>query len=165
MHVDTRPRTYKAADGSVREYRQALLRRSYRNAQGKPAKETLANLSVLPDEAVEALRKVLAGKTLVDAEEEFSVERAVAHGHVAAAGVMATRLRFAELLGPRCRERDLAYALIISRWWRRRRSSRRSGGGTTPAWAPISVSLECIPMRCTQRWTGCWPVRTRSNRN
>ena len=86
MHVDTRPRTYTAVDGSVRRYRQALLRRSYRNAEGKPAKQTLANLSALPDEAIEALRKVLAGKVLVDAEEAFSIERAVGHGHVAAAG-------------------------------------------------------------------------------
>jgi hypothetical protein len=102
-------------DGSIRQYRQALLRRSYRDGEGKPAKQTLANLSVLPDEALQALRKVLAGKTLVDADEAFSVERAVAHGHVAAVGVMAARLGFADLLGPRCRERDLAYALIISR--------------------------------------------------
>jgi DDE family transposase len=115
MHVDTRPRTYRAVDGSVREYRQALLRRSYRNAQGRPAKETLANLSVLPDEAVAALRKVLAGKTVVDVDEAFEVERCAAHGHVAAVHVMASKLRFEDLLGPRCRERDLAYALIVSR--------------------------------------------------
>jgi hypothetical protein len=38
MHLDTRPRTYRAVDGSVREYRQVLLRRSYRNDAGKPAK-------------------------------------------------------------------------------------------------------------------------------
>jgi Transposase DDE domain len=115
MHVDTRPRTYTAVDGSVRQYRQALLRRSYRDAEGKPAKQTLANLSALPDEAIDAVRKVLAGKVLVDAEEAFSIERALGHGHVAAVGMMATRLRFSELLGPQCRERDLAYALILSR--------------------------------------------------
>jgi len=115
MHVDTRPRTYRAVDGSVREYQQALLRRSYRNAQGKPAKETLANLSMLPAEAVEVLRKSLAGKTLVEADEAFDIEHVVAHGHVAAVQAMASQLRFDELLGPRCRERDLAYALIVSR--------------------------------------------------
>ena len=70
---------------------------------------------MLPAEAVEVLRKALAGKTLVDAEQEFNIEHAVAHGHVAAAHAMATTLRFSELLGPRCRERDLAYALILSR--------------------------------------------------
>lgn len=115
MHVDTRPRTYRAVDGSVREYRQALLRRSYRNAQGKPAKETLANLSMLPAHAVEVLRKSLAGTTLVEAGEAFEIEHVVAHGHVAAVHAMASHLRFGELLGPRCRERDLAYALIVSR--------------------------------------------------
>jgi hypothetical protein len=102
-------------DGTVREYQQALLRRSYRNEQGKPAKETLANLSVLPVEAIEALRKALAGKVLVEAEESFTIERAVAHGHVGAVHAMASQLRLDELLGPRCRERDLAYALIVSR--------------------------------------------------
>ena len=115
MHLDTRPRTYRAVDGSTREYRQVLLRRSYRNAEGKPSKETLANLSSLPDPAVRALRLALAGKTLVDVDEAFEIEHSVAHGDVAAAHTMATRLRFGELLGPRCRERDLAYALILSR--------------------------------------------------
>ena len=115
MHVDTRPRTYRAVDGSVREYQQALLRRSYRNAQGKPVKETLANLSMLPAEAVEALRKVLAGKALVDPDESFEIDHVLAHGHVAAAHAMATKLKFADLLGSRCRERDLVYALILSR--------------------------------------------------
>jgi hypothetical protein len=115
MHLDTRPRTYRAVDGSTREYRQVLLRRSYRNAEGKPTKETLANLSLLPDPAVHALRLALAGRTLVDVDREFQIEHSVAHGHVAAAHTMATRLKFGELLGPRCRERDLAYGLILSR--------------------------------------------------
>lgn len=115
MHLDTRPRTYQAVDGSVREYRQVLLRRSYRNDAGKPAKETLANLSALPDSAVNALRLALAGKTLVDVDTSFQIERSLAHGHIAAVHSMATTLRFSELLGPRSRQRDLAYALILSR--------------------------------------------------
>ncbi|MGH3798566.1 MAG: hypothetical protein ACRDTD_00250 [Pseudonocardiaceae bacterium] len=48
--------------GSVRVYRRDLLRRSYRDEQGRPQKETLANLSALPDDAIEALRKVVAGR-------------------------------------------------------------------------------------------------------
>jgi hypothetical protein len=99
----------------VREYRQALLRRSFRNEAGKPSKETLANLSALPDEAIDAVRKVLAGKTLVDVEESFTIERALPHGHVGAAHVAASQLRFVELLGPPCPERDIIYALILSR--------------------------------------------------
>jgi hypothetical protein len=146
----------------VREYQQALLRRSFRNAEGRPSKETLANLSMLPSEAVETPRKLLAGKTLVDAEEAFDIEHAVAHGHVAAAHVMASRLKFSELLGPRCRERDLAYALIVSR---ATAPQSTSDGGMTPASALISVSPMCTPTRCTRRWTGWSRDRTPSRRN
>jgi hypothetical protein len=137
MHVDTRPRTYRAVDGSVREYQQALLRRSYRNAQGKPAKETLANLSMLPAETVEVLRKSLAGKALVEAEDAFEIDHVVAHGHVAAVHAVAAQLRFGELLGPRCRERDLAYALIVSRV-----VAPRSKLSTIRWWADTSLGAD-----------------------
>src|SRR2546421_3191761 len=104
MHVDTRPRTYTAVDGSVRQYRQALLRRSYRDAAGKPAKQTLANLSVLPDEAVEALRKVLAGKNLGGTEGGFGIRRGVGHGHGGAGGGIGAPVGIRDLLVPRWRE-------------------------------------------------------------
>ncbi|MGC8627872.1 MAG: IS1634 family transposase, partial [Acidimicrobiales bacterium] len=68
-----------------------LLRRSSRE-DGKVKDETLANLSHLPPEAVEALRKVLAGKQLVEAGEGFDIERSLPHGHVAAAWAMAHKL-------------------------------------------------------------------------
>ena len=82
MHVDRSSRHYTAADGSKRVYRRDLLRRSYRDEHGRPQKETLANLSVLPDAAVVALRKVLAGSVLVDPTETFEIERALSHGGV-----------------------------------------------------------------------------------
>src|SRR5215207_7705185 len=115
MHVDISRRHYKAADGSVREYRRSLLRRSFRDDRGRSQKETLANLSDLPDEAIDAVRKILAGKTLVEADAEFRIERALPHGVVAAAHAMAAKLGLKKLLGPDCAERDLAYALILSR--------------------------------------------------
>ena len=115
MHIDRSGRHYTAADGSKREYRRSLLRRSYRDAQGRPQKETLANLSALPEEAIQALRKVLAGTVLVDPDEAFEVERSLSHGGIAAVHAMATQLGVKKLLGPDCRERDLAYALICSR--------------------------------------------------
>jgi hypothetical protein len=37
------------------------------------------------------------------------------HGHVALVHAMATRLGLPALWGPPCRERELAYALIVSR--------------------------------------------------
>ena len=115
MHIDQAGRQYTTVDGQRRAYPCHLLRRSFRDEQGRPRKETLANLSALPPEAIDALRKVLKGKTLVDADAAFQTERSVPHGDVAAAHVMATRLGLKKLLGPAGRERDIAYALILSR--------------------------------------------------
>jgi transposase len=115
MHVDRSGRHYTAADGTERIYRRDLLRRSYRDENSKPQKETLANLSMLPEEAITALRKVLAGAVLVEADAAFEVERTLSHGGVAAVHAMATGLGIKKLLGPDCRERDLAYGLILSR--------------------------------------------------
>jgi transposase len=115
MHVDRSGRHYTAADGTERIYRRDLLRRSYRDENGKPQKETLANLSMLPEESIMALRKTLAGTVLVEADAAFEVERTLSHGGVAAVHAMATGLGMKKLLGPDCRERDLAYGLILSR--------------------------------------------------
>jgi hypothetical protein len=115
MHVDRSSRHYTAADGSVRVYRRDLLRRSYRDERGRPQKETLANLSALPEVAIEALRKVLSGTVLVEPDQAFEIERSVSHGGVAAVHEIATRLGIKKLLGPDCRERDLAYGLILAR--------------------------------------------------
>ncbi len=115
MHVDTIRSHQKAADGTVREYRSHLLRHSFRDEQGRPRKETLANLTALPDAALEAVRKALRGEVMVSADEAFEVERSVPHGDAAAAHVMASALGLRDLLGPACRERDIAYALILSR--------------------------------------------------
>ena len=95
-------------------YETVLLRRSYREA-GKVKTETLANLSHLPPEALEAVRASLAGKVLVEASEGFEVERSLPHGHVAAGCAMARELGLAKLLGPACPERDLVLALVVAR--------------------------------------------------
>lgn len=109
MHVATTTRRYKD-----RVYRTHLLRRSVREG-GKVGKETLANLSHLPEEAIEALRRVLAGESLVGAEEAFTIRRSRPHGHVAAVWAQAKALGLAELLGRPCPQRDVALALIIAR--------------------------------------------------
>ena len=97
------------------EYSSTLLRRSYRE-DGKVKKETLANLSHLPVEAIDAIRKVLAGKTLLSAEDAFQIERSLPAGHVSAALVMARRLELAKLLDRSpSRQRDLCLAMIVSR--------------------------------------------------
>ncbi len=115
MHVESSRRPHVRKDGTEVVYERHLLRRSFRNAEGKPAKETLANLSALPADAIAAIRAVLAGKTLVDAAQAFQITRSLPHGHVAAVHALARQLGFPQLLGPAGRDRDLALALIVSR--------------------------------------------------
>jgi hypothetical protein len=110
MHVSTTTR--RSGD---REYTATLLRRSYRQ-DGKVKKETLANLSHLPPEAIDAIRRVLAGETLVNAEDAFEIERSLPAGHVNAALAMARRLELPKVLDrSACRERDLCLAMILGR--------------------------------------------------
>jgi hypothetical protein len=92
-----------------------LLRRSYRQ-DGKVKKETLANLSHLPPAAIDAIRRVLAGETLMSVDDAFAIERSLPAGHVNAALAMARRLELSKLLDrSACRERDLCLAMILAR--------------------------------------------------
>jgi hypothetical protein len=110
MHVSTTTRR-----SGENEYKAVLLRRSYRQ-DGKVKKETLANLSHLPAEAIDAIRRVLAGETLVNAKDAFEIERSLPAGHVNAALTMARRLDLAKLLDRSpCPERDLCMAMIVGR--------------------------------------------------
>ena len=114
MHVSTTTRRYTPKDGTERTYRSHLLRRSVREGT-KVKNETLANLSHLPEELIEAIRLGLAGETLVVAGSGLEVCRSLPHGHVAAVSSVAKSLGLLDLLGPPCRARDIAYALILAR--------------------------------------------------
>jgi hypothetical protein len=114
MHVSTTRRHYVGKDGDERTYETHLLRRSVREGS-KVRNETLANLSHLPEEIIEAIKAGLSGETLVVAGSGFDLTRSLPHGHLAAVSVMAKTLGLAELLGPACKERDIAYALILAR--------------------------------------------------
>jgi Transposase DDE domain len=114
MHVETSRSHQVLRDGTERTYERHLLRRSFRDG-GKVRKETLANLSQLPPEAIIAVRAVLAGKTLIDAGAAFEITRSLPHGHAAAVAAMARQLGFPALLGPPGSHRDLACALVLSR--------------------------------------------------
>ena len=128
MHVAKVVNRYRTKSGEQREYFSYLLRRSYRE-EGKVKHETLANLSALPDPAIEAVRASLAGKTLLVAGQDVRVVRSRPHGHVAAITAQAKALGLPGLLGPPGRMRDLAMALVVarvarpasklatSRWW------------------------------------------------
>jgi hypothetical protein len=110
MHVVTSRRRHKG-----REYETTLVRRSYRDGD-RVRKQTLANLSHLPPEAIDAVRRVLRGETLVAAGEALQVERSLGHGHVAAVLGVLRDLDLERLLSrERCRERDLCVALVCQR--------------------------------------------------
>lgn len=110
MHVVTTTRRVGA-----REYSTTLLRRSFRQ-DGRVKKETLANLSHLPAEAIDAIRRTLRGEVLIGTGEAFDVERSLPAGHVHAALSMARRLGLARVLDREgCRERDLCLAMILGR--------------------------------------------------
>jgi len=93
-------------------YTSYLLRRSYREG-GKVRHENLGNLSHLPLPIIDAIRKMLQGRVLVDLEQGFEIERSLPHGHVAAVLGVLRQLDLERLLSREsCRERDLAVAMI-----------------------------------------------------
>ena len=92
-----------------------LLRESYREG-GRIKKRTLANLSKLPHEAVEAVRRVLRGEPLVNPQDAFTCVRSLPHGHVAAVLATLKQLGLHTLLARQpSRWRELAVALIAAR--------------------------------------------------
>jgi len=109
IHVATTRRHYK---GQV--YEAHLLRRSFRE-DGKVKNETLGNISHLPPELIEIIRRSLKGETFLGAAEAFEITRSLPHGDAVAVYGQARALGFPEILGPASRERDLALALIIAR--------------------------------------------------
>src|SRR6266511_3981992 len=103
MHIETARSHQTLKDGTERVYQRHLLRRSYRQGS-KVRKQTLTNLSHLPDETIAALRLVLGNKTVVDADATLQVERSANHKHVAAIHTIAHQLGLPGLLKPACQE-------------------------------------------------------------
>lgn len=91
-----------------------LLRESFRD-NGKVRNRTLANLSDWPAPRVEALRRALRGEAAAAGPESFEIVRSRPHGHVAAVMATMERLELPAMLGPDCRQRRAALALIASR--------------------------------------------------
>ena len=92
-----------------------LLRHSYREGK-KVRKRTLANLSKLPREHVEALRRMLKGEKLVPCEEAFTIERSLPHGHVRAVLGTIRKIGLQNLIASRpSRQRDLVLAMVAER--------------------------------------------------
>ena len=136
MHVAKITNRRVDKSGQPREYVSHLLRRTYRDG-AKVKHETLANLSPLPQAAIEAVRAALAGKTLVVAGQGLEVTGSLPHGHVAAVHAQAKALGLPGLLGPAGRDRDIALALIIARVCR-----PGSKLATTRWWADTTLATD-----------------------
>jgi hypothetical protein len=110
VHVVTTRRTYKG-----REYTSHLLRRSYREGD-KVKNETLGNLSHLPDDVVDLVRRSLRGESFVPANERLEIVASKPHGDVEAVLRAMRRLDFSSLLSSRpCREIDLVIGMVVAR--------------------------------------------------
>jgi len=66
-----------------RSYKYYLLRHSYREG-GKVKHLTLGNISDLPDDLIDLIRKRLKGEPLVIDGAHYETVRSLPHGHVAA---------------------------------------------------------------------------------
>ena len=107
MHIDVVPNR-----GSRPSY---LLRESFREGN-KVRKRTLANLSSLADDQVEAIRRVLRGETLAPVTDLFEVVASRIHGDTHAVLAAMKRLRIRELLSSRPSwEADVVMGMVAAR--------------------------------------------------
>ena len=92
-----------------------LLRQSYR--EGKAVrKRTIANLTQLPPDAIDALRRTLRGEKLVPCNEAFAIEQSTPHGHVRAVLGTIRKIGLDTMIASRkSRQRDLVLAMIAER--------------------------------------------------
>jgi hypothetical protein len=108
--VATTSRLYKG-----KLYQTHLLRRTFR-VGAEVRHETLGNISHLPPQLIELIRRSLAGETFVAASEAFRIERSLPHGHVQAVLGTIRKLGLDSLIASKpCRERDLVLAMIAER--------------------------------------------------
>ena len=92
-----------------------LLRESIREGK-RVRKRTIANLSALPIEQAEMIRRVLKGEKLGPLESALEVVRSQHHGHVEAVLMAMRRLGFDKLIDAKSsRERDLVVAMVAGR--------------------------------------------------
>jgi hypothetical protein len=130
MHIDTIPN---------RNSRPAyLLRESVRDGK-HVRKRTLANLSSLPLEQIEAMRRILKGERLGPIEDGLEVVRSRPHGHVEAVRTAMKRLGFDKVIDSRpSRERDLVVAMVAERLL----APEASKLGMTRAWSDTTLGEE-----------------------
>jgi transposase len=110
VHVATTRRSYK---GKI--YETHLLRRTYRD-RGKVKHQTLGNISHLPADLIETIRRRLRGDLPPGVHHGFRILRSYPHGHVAAVLGALRQIALDRLIASRPTiERSLVLAMIVSR--------------------------------------------------
>jgi len=110
VHVATIKRVYKG-----KTYVTHLLRHTYREG-GKVKHLTVGNLSDLPDDLIDVIRKRLAGEPLPAQNDDFEIVRSLPHGHVAAVLGTLQKIGLDRLIASKpCREAKLVTAMIVLR--------------------------------------------------
>ena len=113
-----------------------LLRKSVRDGR-RVKSETLANLSALPIEQIEAIRRVLKGEKLGPVGDSFECIASRGHGHVEAVRTAMARLGVDKLIDTKAsRSRDLVVAMIAGRIIAPEASKR----GMVGAWADTTLT-------------------------
>lgn len=108
MFIEEVRRPYK---GKI--YTAVLLRETYR--EGKKVKHrTLANLSALPREIVDLIKRSLKGEAFYAAGDSFRITSSVSHGATFSVLRVAEKLKLPDLLG-KSWWRDLVLAMVIAR--------------------------------------------------
>lgn len=110
VHVATTTRHYRN-----QVYQTHLLRRSFR--VGHQVKhETLGNISHLPADLIDLIRRSLAGEKFCSLTDAFVVQSSLPHGHIEAVLGTIRQLRLETVIASqRCPQRDLVTALIVER--------------------------------------------------
>lgn len=110
VHVATIKKVHKG-----KTYVTHLLRHTFRE-DGKVKHLTVGNLSDLPDDLIEVIRKRLAGQPLPAEGDDCQIVRSLPHGHVAAVLGTLRKIGLDRVISSRpCREAQLIVALIVLR--------------------------------------------------
>lgn len=144
VHVATTKRTYKG-----RQYVTHLLRRTYRE-DGKVKHQTVGNLSHLPSNIIDIIRKALGGDLPLEGGG-FEILRSLPHGHVAAVLGTLRQIGLDRILGSQPSvERTLVVAMIVMRILRpgsKLATSRRVSSESTCCSLGLELAIEHVSER------------------
>ncbi len=136
VHVATTRRKYK---GKI--YHTHLLRRTYREG-GKVKHQTVGNISHLPPDLIDTIRRRLHGDITASAGDGFQILRSFPHGHVAAVLATLRDIGLEGVISSRASEqRTLVVAMIVARLISPR-SKLATARGLSEETATSSLGLE-----------------------